>query len=129
MNPTANFLIKLKNGSRAGHEFISAPYSKFTHAISSCLLRAGFIDGFEKKTKKAGEEIEVKLKYTAENGPKIHDVSLVSKQSARSYIGVKEIHPVKNGFGILILSTPKGVLTDTEAKKEQVGGEALFKMW
>lgn len=128
MNPTANFLIKLKNASRVQHESVTFPYSKFIHAISSCLLRAGFIEGFEKKNKKAGEEIVVNLKYT-DNGAKINDVALVSKSSARQYVGVKDIHPVKNGFGILVLSTPKGVMTDAEAKKELVGGEALFKMW
>ncbi len=128
MNPTANFLIKLKNASRVHHESVTFPYSKFIHAISSCLLRAGFIEGFEKKNKKAGEEIVVNLKYN-DNGAKINDVALVSKSSARQYFGVKDIHPVKNGFGILVLSTPKGVMTDAEAKKELVGGEALFKMW
>ncbi len=128
MNPLANFLIKLKNASRVKHESIVVPYSKFIHGICSCLLRADIISGFEKKSKKAGEEMIVTLKYTA-NGPKINEVSLVSKPSARKYIGVKEIHPVKSGFGIMVLSTPKGVLTDSEAKKELVGGEALFKMW
>src|SRR5688572_7166576 len=122
MNPLANFLIKLKNASRARHETVAFPYSKFIHAVSSCLLRAGFIEGFEKKHKKAGEEIVVSLKYN-DNGARISDVSLVSKSSARMYVGVKDIHPVRNGFGIMILSTPKGVLTDNEAKKELVGGE------
>lgn len=128
MNPTANFLIKLKNASRVKHETVTFPYSKFVHAIASCLLRAGFISGFEKKHKKAGEELVVGLKYN-ENGPRISDVSLISKPSARMYYGVKDIHTVKNGFGIMVLSTPKGVMTDVEAKKELVGGEALFKMW
>lgn len=128
MNPLANFLIKLKNASRVKHESVVVPYSKFIHAITSCLLRAEVISGFEKKTKKAGEELVINLKYSA-NGPRINDVMLVSKPSARKYIGVTEIHPVKSGFGVMVLSTPKGVLTDTEAKKELVGGEALFKMW
>jgi small subunit ribosomal protein S8 len=128
MNPLANFLIKLKNASRQKHETVTAPYSKFIHGICSCLLRADIISGFEKKSKKAGEEMVVTLKYTA-NGPKINQLALISKPSARKYVGVQDIHPVKSGFGIMVLSTPKGVLTDTEAKKELVGGEALFKMW
>lgn len=128
MNPLANFLIKIKNASRVKHETVTAPYSKFIHAVSSCLLRAELISGFEKKSKKAGEEIVLTLKYT-QNGPRINGLSLVSKPSVRKYIGVKDIHPVKQGFGLMILSTPKGVLTDAEAKKELVGGEALFKIW
>ncbi len=128
MSPIANFLIKLKNASRVKHESVTFPYSKFIHAIASCLLRAGYIVSFEKKNKKAGEELVVVLKYT-DGTPRISDVTLVSKSSARKYVGVKDIHPVKNGFGIMVLSTPKGILTDTEAKKELVGGEALFKVW
>ncbi len=128
MNPLANFLIKLKNASVAGHATTTFPYSKFIHAVSSCLLRAGYIEGFEKKHKKAGEEIVITLKYN-DNGSRIHDVSLISKPSSRMYFGVRDIYPVRNGFGIMILSTPKGVLTESEAKKELVGGEALFKMW
>lgn len=125
---TANFLIKLKNASRVHHENVVFPYSKFVHAIASCLLRAGFIEGFEKASKKSGDEIVVKLKYT-QTGPRINEVALVSKSSARKYAGVKEIFPVKNGHGVMVLSTPKGVMTDKEAKKEMVGGEVLFKMW
>ena len=128
MSPIANFLIKLKNASRVRHETVTFPYSKFIHAIASCLLRAGYIVSFEKKHKKAGEEIVITLKYN-DNGPRINGVQLVSKPSARRYFGVNDIHPIKNGFGIMILSTPKGVMTDTESKKELVGGEALFKMW
>lgn len=128
MNPLANFLIKLKNASRANHATVTFPYSKFIHAVASCLLRAGYIEGFEKKHKKAGEELVVALKYN-DNGARISDVSLVSKPSARMYLGVKDIHPVRSGFGVMVLSTPKGVLTESEAKKELVGGEALFKMW
>lgn len=128
MNPLANFLIKLKNASRVRHETVVFPYSKFIHAIATCLLRAGYITGFEKKHRKIGEEIVITLKYN-DKGARINDVALVSKPSARMYLGVKDIHPVRNGFGIMVLSTPKGVLTESEAKKELVGGEALFKMW
>lgn len=97
MNPLANFLIKLKNASRVKHESVVVPYSKFIHAITSCLLRAEIISGFEKKTKKAGEELVINLKYSA-NGPRINEVMLVSKPSSRKYIGVTEIHPVKSGL-------------------------------
>ena len=128
MYPLANFLIMLKNASRVKHESVAFPYSKFTHAVASCLLRAGYVEGFEKKHKKAGEELVVTLKYN-DGKPRITDALLVSKPSARKYLGARDIHPVRNGSGIMVLSTPKGVMSDTEAKKELVGGEALFKMW
>jgi small subunit ribosomal protein S8 len=72
--------------------------------------------------------LEVKLLYL-DNQPKISNVQRISKQSRRIYFGVKNIHPVRNGAGLLILSTPKGILSGKKAKQEQVGGEALFKIW
>ena len=72
--------------------------------------------------------LEVELIY-ADKKPRITEVERVSKQSRRVYFGIKDIHSVKNGSGLLVLSTPKGILSGKEARKEQVGGEALFKIW
>ena len=72
--------------------------------------------------------MEVVLIYK-DKKPKISEAIRISKQSRRVYFGMKDIHTIRNGMGILILSTPKGILSGKEARKEQVGGEALFKMW
>ena len=118
----------MKNASLAHKEVVSFPYSKLKNAILGCLKKEGYIEDFSKKTKKGEQVLEVKLVYV-ENNPKIQEVDRLSKQSRRVYFGMNDIHSVRNGSGILVLSTPKGILSGKEARKEQVGGEALFKMW
>lgn len=118
----------MKNASLAGKETVLFPNSKIKSAILECLKKEGYISDFSKKIKKAGSFLEVKLIYL--NGkPRITEVDRISKQSRRVYFGMKDIHPIRNGSGILVLSTPKGILSGKEARREQVGGEALFKIW
>ena len=118
----------MKNGSLAGKESVSVPSSKMKNAILECLKREGYVSGFSKKVKKDQPVFEVELIYKDQK-PKITEVERVSKQSRRVYLGIKDIHRVRNGSGLLVLSTPKGILSGKEAHKEQVGGEALFKIW
>ncbi len=128
MDQISNMLIVMKNGSLAGKESVSFPYSKMKHAISECLKKEGYVSDISKKVKQDQPIIEVSLVYV-EKKPKITEVERISKQSRRVYFGVKDIHRVRNGSGLLVLSTPKGILSGREARKEQVGGEALFRLW
>ncbi len=128
MDPISNMLIMLKNASRAGRPSITVPYSKVKHAIADRLTVAGYLSGVAKKARKSESLLELSLTYT-DGTSKLKDVKRVSKPSRRVYMSVKEIRPVKNGHGSLFLSTPKGILTDKEARKELVGGEALFMIW
>ena len=128
MDQISNMLIKIKNASRANHDTVVFPYSKLKLSIAECLEKEGFIRNVTKKTEKGLSVIEVELIYTNDE-PRIHDVTRVSKSSRRMYMGVKEIKPIKHGRGKVILSTPKGILTDVNAKKEMVGGEILFSIW
>lgn len=128
MDQIANMIIMMKNGSTARKESVSFPYSNMKNAILECLKKEGFIKDFSKKVKKGFPVLEVELIYT-DKGPRITEVERVSKQSKRVYFGIKDIHSVRKGTGLLVLSTPKGILGGLEAKKEQVGGEALFKIW
>jgi small subunit ribosomal protein S8 len=118
----------MKNGSLAGKESVTFPYSKMKNAIGECLKKAGYVTEVSKKVKKGQPLLEVGLVYT-DNKPKITEVERISKQSRRVYFGMKDIHSVRNGTGLLVLSTPKGILSGKEARKEQVGGEALFRIW
>ena len=118
----------MKNGSLAGKESVIFPYSKMKNAIGECLKKAGYVSEVSKKVKKGIPVLEVKLVYV-DNKPKIAEVERISKQSRRVYFGMKDIHSVRNGTGLLVLSTPKGILSGKEARKEQVGGEALFRVW
>jgi len=129
MDQIANMLITMKNASMVSKETVVVPFSNIKYAIAQCLKEQGFITNVSKKTEKNNVPVlEIELSYTAD-GAKIHDVKRMSKQSRRMYSGAKELRPVKNGHGITVLSTPKGILSDKQARKEMVGGEVLFTMW
>jgi small subunit ribosomal protein S8 len=128
MDHISNMLITMKNGGSAKKEFVYIPYSNLKAAIASKLFDKGYIKSYTKKKRKKGDVLEIGVQYVGGN-PRINDVQRISKLSRRLYVGVKDLQLVRQGYGALILSTPKGILTDEEARKEQVGGEALFKIW
>lgn len=118
----------MKNASLAGKELVVMPYSNVKLAIGECLVKEGYIKNISKKIKKDFPVLEIELIYT-DKKPKITGVERVSKQSRRVYFKMKDIHTVRGNSGLLVLSTPKGILSGKNARKEQVGGEALFKIW
>jgi small subunit ribosomal protein S8 len=118
----------LKNASLAGKPTVTIPHSKMKNAIVECLKKEGYVNQISKKVRKGFPVLEVELIYT-DKKPKIKEVERISKQSRRVYFSMKDIHSVRNGSGLLVLSTPKGILSGKEARKEQVGGEALFRIW
>lgn len=127
-DPISDFIIQLKNASLIGKESVALPYSKLKFAVAEKLAERGYVASVQRRGKKARKVLEVELSYN--NGvSKIKDVSRVSKPGRRVYYSVSTIRPVRFGKGALILSTPKGILTGEEARKEHVGGEALFKIW
>jgi small subunit ribosomal protein S8 len=128
MDQIANMINMIKNANRAEHEVVVVPYSKIKHAIADCLVREGYIATATKKMKKTFPVLELGLSYV-DGAPKVTGVDRISKSSCRIYSSVKDIRPVRHGHGIMVLTTPKGILTDKQARKEMVGGEVLFKMW
>ncbi len=129
MDTISNMLISMKNASMVSKDTVVVPFSSIKYAIAQCLQSHGFIAGASKKTlKKNMPVLEINLAYS-DAGAKIHDVKRLSKPSRRVYMGVRDMRPVKNGHGMVVLSTPKGILADKDARKEQVGGEALFMIW
>ncbi len=128
MDSISNMLITIKNGGAAGKTSVFMPYSKMKLAILECLKKEGYVASVAKKVRKEAPVIEAELIYV-DKKPKISEVERVSKQSRRVYFGMKDIHTVRNGSGLLVLSTPKGILSGRDARKEQVGGEALFRVW
>jgi small subunit ribosomal protein S8 len=128
-DPIANMLVTMKNGAMVSKDTVVVPFSNIKYAIAQCLKEHGFVTEVSKKTQKKNIPIiEISLAYEGA-GPKIHDVKRMSKPSRRMYMGTHDLRTVKNGHGIVVLSTPKGILSDKQAKKEQVGGEALFMIW
>lgn len=128
MDHISNMLIMLKNASLAGKEQVVLPYSNLKFAIGECLMKEGYIKNISKKIKKDFPALEVELIYV-DKKPKITGVERISKQSRRIYFKTKDIHTVRGNSGLLVLSTPKGILSGKNARREQVGGEALFKIW
>ncbi len=125
-DPVADLIIRIKNAGQARKETVLLPYSKLKEAISTVLVSEGYLKSVTKK--KNSPVLELVLNY--HNGEsKIKDVERISKPSRRVYKGFEEIHLSKGGFGRVIFSTPKGILTDRQAIKEKVGGEVLFKIW
>lgn len=124
-----DFIIRLKNASLAKRGSISVPYSKLKHAVADVLQKEGFVNGVEKKGKKVKKFLEVALKYNDAGQPEITGVKRVSKLGKRIYVKSKDIRRVKFGHGRMLISTPKGIMTDSEAKKNNMGGEALFSIW
>jgi small subunit ribosomal protein S8 len=128
-DPIGDLLVRLANGGAAKNQTVSIPFSLFKFAITEKLKDAGYIKSAEKKGKKIHKTIDVTLKYDAAGEHAIHGVKRVSKPGRRLYKGVDDITSVRYGHGSLFLSTPRGVMTDKEARKEKVGGEALFEIW
>lgn len=126
MDQIANMINMIKNAGRVRHESVVVPHSKIKFAIAECLMKEGYLKNVTKKNRKGFPVIELGLVYHSDGMPKITEVSRISKSSCRVYKGVKDI---KKGYGLTVLSTPKGILTDKEAKKEMVGGEVLFNLW
>ncbi len=125
-DPISDFLVRLTNASRVGHEQVVLPFSKAKYALAQLLSKEGYVGAVDHK--KESHKLVVGLKY-ASGRPVIAGTKRVSKPSRRLYMGVRDIRPVKRGYGLLVLSTPAGVLTDKEARRKRVGGEALFEIW
>ncbi len=125
----ADFITKIKNAGQSGKAQVSFPYSKFIHAIAELLAKEGYLASVEKKGKKIKKTLEVGILFLDGHSPKIIDVKRISKLSCRVYEKAKNLRPVRGGYGLAILSTPKGLMTDVVARKERVGGEVLFKIW
>lgn len=128
-DPISNLIIQLKNASAANKASIVFPYSNFTFAVVSKLAEKGFVKEPVTKNKKSEKTLEVALVYGKDGKARISGVKRFSKPSKRIYKGADKIFKVKQGYGSTIISTPKGVLTDDEARKHKVGGEVLFSIW
>lgn len=120
----ADALIRIKNGYLSRRVDVELNYSKLVAAICKVLIREGFITG----AKEDGRKIAVVLKYDNKK-PVLNDVKRVSKPGLRVYKGKTELPYVLNGLGVALISTPKGVMTDRQARKEGLGGEVMALVW
>jgi len=127
-DPIADMLIQLKNASRAGKESVVLPGSNLKYEIAKVLEREGYLKAVARRGKKVKKYLYCELSYEGK-APKINDVKRISKPSRRVYVKASELKPVRQGFGLAVISTPAGLKTAKEARKEKVGGEILFTLW
>ena len=125
----ADLLTRIRNASSARHETVDVPASNMKKAIVKILLDEGYIKSFTVIEDGKQGVIRIVLKYTAAKTPVITGLRRVSKPGLRIYTSCEEMPKVMKGLGIAILSTPKGVMTDKEARKQNVGGEVLAFIW
>lgn len=128
-DPISDLLVRLQNGFRRGHEAVSIPASRLKKEILEVLKKEGFIQGVEASVEEGHPMLKVELRYIAEGQPMITGMQRVSKPGRRVYVGSKHIPRVRNGIGLAILSTSKGVMTDQESRRAGLGGEVLCSIW
>ena len=128
-DPIADLLTRIRNAQQAGHEKIDVKSSKLKVGILKALKKEGFIKNYKFTQDNKQGMLRIYLRYDDENKPAINGLKRISKPGQRKYTSVDEISSQEEGFSVTILSTPKGILSDKEAKAERVGGEVLFTVW
>ena len=129
-DPIADMLTRIRNANTAKHDTVDIPASKIKVAIAGILVDEGYIEKYDIVEDGSFKSIHVTMKYGADKNEKIiTGIKRISKPGLRVYAGKEEIPTVLGGLGIAILSTNKGIITDKEARKQQVGGEVLAFVW
>lgn len=123
-----NLLASIKNAQAVKKPNLKVPFSKMDMAVLEVLEKAGFIEKAEKKGRMPKRIIDITLKYQNER-PGIEGTRLVSKPSRKLYISYKNLREVRQGYGISVISTPEGIMSNRDARKKKVGGQILFEIW
>jgi small subunit ribosomal protein S8 len=127
-DPITDLLNRIRNAQAVGRATVKVPFSNLKYEIARILEKEGFIEKTEKKGKRVKKIIEITLKYD-DKVPAISGLKRVSKPGQRIYLPFKKIRPVRGGYGIAIISTSKGLMTDKQARKNKLGGEVLCEIW
>lgn len=128
-DPIADMLTRVRNANRVGMVEVRIPYSTVKEAVAKAIVQSGFLSAVKTNGEKAKKELLITLKYTADKRPVLCDLQRVSLPSRRVYVKHNAIPQVRNGLGVAVLSTPKGVMTDAQARTQKVGGEVLCSVW
>ena len=118
-------LTRIRNGQKAEHKSVIVPLSKIKLEIAGILKRENYIDDYKKSGKGSKKYLEVNLKYPSV----INEIKRVSRSGQRVYIKADKVRQFKSGYGLSIISTPKGLMTNKEAKKSGLGGEVMLEIW
>lgn len=128
-DPVADFLARVRNAIHARHSKVDVPTSKLKLEMARILKEEGYVANYKPMEEEGKKFIRVFLKYSNNNEPVITDLTRISRPGCRVYVGRYEIPRVLGGLGINILTTPRGVMTGREARKQGVGGEILCEVW
>jgi small subunit ribosomal protein S8 len=128
-DPIADYLTRIRNAIRAGHDEVEIPYSNLKIELSRILKEQGYIKDFGRGPARVGEVINVELKYTEDRQPVILGIERVSRPGRRRYVDHKSVPRVQGGTGTAIVSTSAGVMTGHEARAKGVGGEVVAYVW
>ena len=133
MDSISDFFIRIKNAYMAKKDRVVLPFSKMKYEMAKVLEEKGFISAIRKKKriKKTGHEqifLDLKLKYEGKE-PSFSNVKMISRPSRRIYLKKNEIKPVKDGYGVLIISTSRGIKSGEEAQRSGLGGQAIAEVW
>jgi small subunit ribosomal protein S8 len=126
-DPLGDLLTRIRNAQRRGRTTVTSPSSKLRAHVLEVLQREGYIRGFMEVEKDGRKELDIELKYY-DGSPVISEIRRISKPGRRVYSAVRDLPLVRNGLGISVLSTPKGVMSDNEARTQNVGGEILCRV-
>jgi small subunit ribosomal protein S8 len=127
-DPISDMLNRIRNAQAVLKTQLDFPFSNFKYEIAKILEKEGFIEKIEKKGKKTKRTIEIILKYD-DKKPAISGLKRISKLGQRIYSPSKKIKKIRGGYGILIISTSKGLMTNKEAKRQKLGGEIICEIW
>ena len=127
-DPIADMLTRIRNAVQAGHRTVTIPGSKTKRRIAEILQQEGYIDGFEWLTDNRQGQISIQLRWLGDQ-PAIEGIARVSRPGQRRYARGKEIPQVRNGLGIMVVSTSKGMMTDRAARRAGIGGELVCSVW
>jgi small subunit ribosomal protein S8 len=125
----ADMLTRVRNAQRAGHDRAEVPASKLKMGVAKVLKKEGYIKNYKLIQDKKQGMLRIYLKYDDGNEPVIRGLKRISKPGRRVYSGYDNIPPVLGGFGVVVISTSKGIITDREARAQKMGGEVLCQVW
>lgn len=128
-DPMADLLTRIRNAGMAGHTKLDVPSSNMKVAVATVLHEQGYLKNFKVISDNKQGVLRIFLKYDENQSPVIHEIKRISKPGCRVYVGRDEVPRVKNGLGVSILSTSKGVMDDVSARRENVGGEVICTVW
>ena len=129
MDPVADFLTRIRNGLQADHDAVDIPASGLKTELARILTEQGYVESYSVEPARVGRNLRVTLKYTEDRKPVIMGMERVSRPGRRTYVGSGEVPKVQGGMGTTIVSTSRGVMTGHDARRANVGGELVAKVW